>query len=262
MSPLFGVRFCDNMDPDYGLPFLPNGFASLVFTSPPYWDFIEYGGKGSGTEPSYEEYVEKVLDVMGVCRAKTHPGARLVLNVSNMKSRAAKEGKAFVYPIVADMTRGCIERGWVFFDEAVWVKGEANAGALGGKPLFGSYPYPPTPKLLDSVFENILVFENPGKKPPRSKETKESSRWTVEDWREMTKGVWHIAPDRGSPHPASFPLELAERVIRLYSFVDDVVLDPYAGVGTTVAAAEMWGRVGIGFEIEPSYRVLYEERME
>lgn len=116
-----------------------------------------------------------------------------------MKGKRVGDDRPIVYPIVGDVTRICTgeaQAPWTFFDEIVWVKGAANAGALHGRPLFGSYPYPPTPKILDSIFENILVFEKAGRRRSRSRETREASRLTLESWRQWTCGVWHVRPDR------------------------------------------------------------------
>ena len=91
---------------------------------------------------------------------KTIPGGRMVVNASNMKSRKTVEGTSFVYPIVPDIIVRAQQAGFTFFDEIIWVKGGANAGALKGRVLFGSYPYPPTPKILDAVshFLNMSVI--------------------------------------------------------------------------------------------------------
>ena len=152
--------------------------------------------------------------------------------------------------------------GMIFFDELIWVKGGANAGALGGKPLFGSYPYPPNPKILDSIFENIMIFKKDGKIENRvSKEIKEQSKVTMKEWMEYTKGVWFIANDR-SAHPASFPIEIPKRFIKLYTFKNEIVLDPFSGTGTTVVAAAMLDRKGIGYEIFDSYKKLIRDRYD
>ena len=242
--------FADNLDKDVGVPALPDESIALTFTSPPYWNFVDYAGSnGVGCEDSYEDYLHSLERLFRVIKTKTMPGGRLVVNASNMKSRKAVEGTSFVYPIVPDIITRAQMAGFTFFDEIIWVKGAANAGALNGRPLFGSYPYPPTPKILDSIFENIVVFIKQGKRTQVSAQVKEQSRLTQKEWMEFTKGVWELPPDRDSDHPATFPMEIAERIIRLYSFPEDLVLDPFSGSGTTIVAADKHGRKGIGFEI-------------
>lgn len=227
----------------------------LTFTSPPYWNFVEYAGiGGSGTEGEYHEYIRNLKTLFKEIEKKTVPGGKFVINISNMNSRASVEGKeSFYYSIVADVTRITQEVGFIFYDECIWVKGGANAGALGGKPLFGSYPYPPSFKLLNSTFENILVFKKTGKRARPVHKYREESQVKIDEWRAWTQGVWHIAPDQKADHPATFPIEIPKRIIKMYSFVSERVLDPFAGTGTTVIAADKWGREGLGFEIAREY---------
>lgn len=250
------VIFSDNLDKISGVPVLGNESVALTFTSPPYWNFVDYArSDGVGSESTYNDYLNTLSKLFRAVARKTIPGGRLVVNASNMKSRRAVEGDAFVYPIVPDVIDRARRAGFTFFDEIIWVKGGANAGALGGRVLFGSYPYPPTPKILDSTFENIVVFTKPGKRRPKvSQAVKDRSELTKNEWRTFTKGIWEIPPDRDAEHPATFPMEIAERIVRMYSFTDDVVLDPFAGSGTTLIAAEKHGRRGIGFEIAPDYQ--------
>ena len=109
------------------------------------------------------------------------------------------------------------------------------------------------PKSWDSTFENIVVFTKPGKRIKACKEVKDRSKLTKDEWRTFTKGIWEIPPDRNPDHPRDVSNEVAERVVRMYSFADDVVLDPFAGSGTTLIAADKHDRRGIGFEIARDY---------
>ena len=255
--------FLDNMNSDQGLPSFEDESIALTFTSPPYWNFVDYAGsQGVGYEQSYEDYLDSLSKLFNVVMSKTIAGGRLIVNASNMKSRIAVEGESFVYPIVPDIIDRAKKANFTFFDEIIWVKGSANAGALNGRVLFGSYPYPPTPKILDSIFENIVVFTKPGKRKKVCKEVKERSQLTKEEWRIFTKGIWEVSPDRDPNHPAAFPMEIAERIIRMYSFTGDLVLDPFAGSGTTLIAAERYNRIGIGFEISRVYEKAVRNKEE
>ena len=257
------IIFSDNLDKKLGVPMLKDESIALTFTSPPYWNFVDYaGGEGVGYESSYKDYLNSLLKLFRAIARKTMPGGRLIVNASNMKSRKSVEGRSFVYPIVPDIIDRAQRAGFTFFDEIIWVKGGANAGALKGRVLFGSYPYPPTPKILDSTFENIIVFTKPGKRKKVCKEVKGRSQLTKDEWRLFTKGVWEIPPDRDPDHPATFPMEIAERVVRMYSFAGDVVLDPFAGSGTTLIAADKHDRRGIGFEIARNYEQAIKNKEE
>lgn len=237
--------------------------VALVVTSPPYFNYIEYGNIGIGTENKYEEYLESIEIVFKQCYDKLIPDGTFCVNITNMKSRKAVEGESFLYSIVADYTKMLQKIGFKFFDEIVWIKADANNGALKGKPLFGSYPFPPTPKILDSIFENILIFKKEGRLVDRvTKENKEASRVSKEDWQTHTKGIWNLLPDRISDHPASFPIELPKRLIRIYSFKGELVLDPFLGTGSTLLAAEMLGRKAVGYEIYEDYKRYILEKKE
>ena len=143
------VIFSDNLDRYSGVPLLKSESVALTFTSPPYWNFVDYAGsEGVGYEDSYKEYLNSLLKLFRTIAKKTMPGGRMVVNASNMKSRRSIEGESFVYPIVPDIIGLAKRAGFTFFDEIIWVKGGANAGALKGRVLFGSYPYPPTPQNL------------------------------------------------------------------------------------------------------------------
>ena len=238
-----------------------NESVALVVTSPPYYNYIEYGETGIGTEESYKDYLSNVTKVFKECHRALIPGGKFCINVTNMKSRKNVEGKSFLYPIVSDIIKLMAGLEFIFFDEIVWIKGDANNGALGGKPLFGSYPYPPTPKILDSIFENILIFKKEGKLKERvSVEIKQASKVSKNDWQIYTKGIWTFPPDRISGHPASFPIELPKRLIKLYSFKSELILDPFLGTGSTIVAADILGRMGVGYEIFKDYKKYIKEK--
>lgn len=240
---------------------ISTGKVDLIITSPPYFNYINYG-EGIGHETKYDEYLSNLKKVFKECYRVLKPGGTFVINITNMKSRLKVEKKSFLYPIVANVIKIMADIGFIFFDEIIWVKGNANNGALKGKPLFGSYPYPPTPKILDSIFENILVFRKEGKRKKVDKSIKESSKLTKEEWIEYTRGIWFIEPDRKAKHPATFPIEIPKRLIKMYSFKGDVVLDPFAGTGTTLIAAYILDRKSIGYEINNCFKEEFIQKFE
>jgi DNA modification methylase len=227
--------------------------VACAVTSPPYFNYIDYGGVGIGSENVYLDYINNLKKVFSEVYRVLIEGGTFCINITNMKSRVKTDKSSFLHSITADVTKFMQNIGFIFFDEIVWVKSDANNGALKGKPLFGSYPYPPTPKILDSIFENILIFKKPGKRIPMPKEIKEKSKLTKEEWQVFTKGIWNIGPDRNAKHPATFPLEIPYRLIKMYSFVDDLILDPFSGSGTTLLASYKLNRKAVGFEINKSY---------
>lgn len=255
------VKFGDNMDKAHGLPSLERDSVALVFTSPPYWNYMDYGEGGSGTEESYEHYQESLTRLWAECFDKVMPGGALVVNAANMKSRREESPDgSFIYPVVYDIVENAKKVGWRFFEEIIWVKfSHANSPGMGGKALFGSYPYPPTPKFMNNIYENLIMFKKPGKRSV-DRRIKDRSKLTLELWREWTKGIWHIRPTPDKNHPATFPLELAERVVRLFSFVDDLVVDPFAGTGTAIAAASKWDRRGLGWELQDKFAPIIQSK--
>lgn len=238
-----------------------SGEVHLVVTSPPYFNLVDYSNKEGIENNTYGDFIEDLRKVFAGVFKVLCPGGTVCINITNVKSRRAVEGESFIYPVVQDVVRTMIDLGYRFFDEIIWVKGWGNNGALKGKPLFGSYPYPPTPKILDSIFENILVFKKQGKRNI-PKEIKNKSRLSKEEWIEFTRGVWVIEPDRKAKHPAVFPVEIPLRLIKMYSFVNDTVYDPFAGTGTTLIAAHMTERQAIGVEINPEFKLGFIEKCQ
>ena len=170
------VVFVSNMDPDMGIPSLDEHSVDLTVTSPPYWNFVDYGNdSGVECEENYEMYLNSLETVFNAVWRTTKPGGRMAINITNMQSRN-EDGEPFVYPLVWNVTERACRAGFTFFDEIIWIKGGANLGNLGGRMLFGSYPYPPTPKILNTIFENIIIFTKNGTRSKVSSVTKENSR--------------------------------------------------------------------------------------
>lgn len=237
--------------------------VALVVTSPPYFNYKDYGETGhiGSARDSYHQFLEDLTAVLVGCFNALIPGGKACINLTNMKSRAKVEGRTFMYPVVADTIKRCQQIGFDLHDEIIWIKGGANAGAT-GRPLFGSYPYPPNFKILDSIQEPILVFQKPGKRYLPERSEREKSRLSKEEWKEYTYGVWNIPPERQNKgHPAVFPLEIPLRLIKLYSFVGETVLDPFLGSGTTLRACRELERCGIGFEINPDFLPLILQKV-
>jgi site-specific DNA-methyltransferase (adenine-specific) len=131
-----------------------------------------------------------------------------------------------------------------------------------GGPLLGSFPYPLT--VYNNVyFENIYVFAKPGKRRVRQ-ELRERSRYTLDEWRLWSQQWWRIESisEKFKHHPAVFPLEIPRRMIRMFSYLGDTILDPYMGTGATMLAAHLCGRRSVGYEIDAKVEALVRQRIE
>ena len=193
-----------------------------------------------------------MTDVWRLCYRALSPGGKLAFMSANMKERQAKPPR--LAPLHHDLVAAAESAGFSYHDEALWLKKSSYTGSPEGRPLFGSYPLPGNPKLLNQLWEYIAVMAKPGKRRRRyAAAQKELSKLSWEQWRAWTNGVWRIESVADADHPATFSPEVAERLIRLYTFVGETVLDPFAGIGTTVIAAEACGRQGIGIELHAGY---------
>ena len=241
---------------------LPPAAVHLTFTSPPYHEYKTYGREPHpadlGRPQEYRDYLAQMQELWQSLYAATIPGGKLIIQAANMKT--AHTVPATLVPLHWDLTYAAMAAGFLLYDEILWVKMRTHTGSQGGRPLFGSYPYPPNPKMLNAVFENLSVLTKPGTRPAVSPEVKESSALPWEFWKTATNGIWEIPSQSDPKHPATFSPELADRIVRLYSFVDDLVLDPFAGTGTTLIAAVKLQRQALGFELRPEYAAVAAAR--
>jgi DNA modification methylase len=240
-------------DSEETLSELPAGSVDLVFTSPPYFnarpDYTDY--------VSYEGYLLKVRKIIQQAHRLLAEGRFFVMNVSPVLLRRAsrsESSKRIAVPF--DMHRLFIEEGYEFIDDIQWVKPEGAGWATGRGRRFAADRNPLQYKAVP-VTENVLVYR------------KESDRlidWNIRNHHDPEAvqrskilgeyektNIWEISPARSKEHPAVFPLQLAERVVKYYSFEGDVVLDPFAGIGTTGCAAAKLGRRFVLAESEADY---------
>ncbi|RLG43258.1 MAG: site-specific DNA-methyltransferase [Thermoproteota archaeon] len=239
---------------------LPAASVDLVFTSPPY-----YNARPEYTDyVNYEEYLLKMRKVIQAVHRVLNEGRFFVMNVSPILiRRTSRNASSRRIAVPFDMHRLFIEEGYDFIDDIIWVKPEGAGWATGRGRRFAAdrnpLQYKPVP-----VTEYVLVYRKRTDKlidwnirAYPDQEAVEASR--IDDGYERTN-VWEIKPAHDPRHPAIFPLELAEKVIRYYSFKGDIVLDPFAGIGTTGKAAARLGRRFVLIEINPEYaRIITEE---
>ncbi|MFX1262968.1 MAG: DNA-methyltransferase [Promethearchaeota archaeon] len=235
----------------------------LVVTSPPYWRLKDYGngveiGQGS---TSYEEYLSEICLVFKECVKKLVPDGKLIINIMPLflTGKNSKFKRRVTKTVITDLEAFMDSLGNMYFHSLfVWDKRKAARFSS-----WGSYPYPPN-ILASYPYEWIVVFSKEGRRPSVSSEVKESSVISHDEFTNWAQNsIWEFQPASAKQegHPAPFPEELPHRCIRLYSFVGDTVLDPFAGTGTTMAVARKLGRNSIGYEINPDYEPLIRRKL-
>jgi len=232
----------------------------LVVTSPPYWHLKDYGMSGQiGYGQSLHEYLCSLYLVWKECFRVLRPGSRLCVNIGDQFARAIIYGRYKVIPLHAEIISQCEKIGFDFMGSIIWQK-KTTMNTSGGATVMGSFPYPPN-GIVELDYEYIHIFKKPGKNKQVSKEIKEASRLTKEEWKQYFAGHWVFKGAKQIDHEAMFPDELPRRLIRMFSFVDDIVLDPFLGSGTTVKVALEQGRKAFGYEINHSFIELIKEKL-
>jgi DNA modification methylase len=224
----------------------------LVVTSPPYWHIKDYGVPGQiGYGQSLHEYLKDLYHTWRECFRVLREGARLCLNIGDQFARATVYGRYKVIPLHAEFINQCEHIGFDFLGAIIWQK-KTTMNPSGGAVVMGSYPFPPN-GIVEIDYEFIQIFKKPGKSKKVSPEIKAASRLTKEEWKEYFAGHWHFGGARQVGHEAMFPQELPRRLIKMFTFVGDTVLDPFLGSGTTVKAALEAARNAVGYEINPDF---------
>jgi DNA modification methylase len=224
----------------------------LVVTSPPYWQIKDYGVPGQiGYGQSLHEYLKDLYRTWRESFRVLREGARLCINIGDQFARASVYGRYKVVPLHAEFINQCESIGFDFMGAIIWQK-KTTMNTTGGAVVMGSYPFPPN-GIVEIDYEFIQIFKKPGQSKKVSREIKEASQLTKEEWKEYFAGHWHFGGVRQVGHEAMFPEELPRRLIKMFTFVGDTVLDPFLGSGTTVKAALELGRNSVGFEINPDF---------
>lgn len=240
---------------------LEDNSVHLAITSPPYWQLKDYGTDDQiGFHDSYESYINNLNLVWKECYRTLHNGCRLCVNIGDQFARAIYYGRYKVIPIREEIIKFCENIGFDYMGAIIWQK-VTTSNTTGGGVQMGSYPYPRN-GILKLDYEFILVFKKLGEAPKHTKEQKELSKMTAEEWNTFFAGHWNFAGARQNNHIAMFPEELPKRLIKMFSFVGETVLDPFAGSGTTNLAAKNLGRNSVGFEINPEFIPIIKEKLE
>lgn len=232
----------------------------LIVTSPPYWQLKDYGTHDQiGFDDSYEEYINNLNRVWMECHRVLHDGCRLCINIGDQFARSAYYGRYKVIPIRTEITRFCETIGFDFMGSVIWQK-VTTCNTSGGGTVMGSFPYPRN-GIVKIDYEFILLFKKQGDAPKPSSEAKELSRLSNDEWNSYFSGHWTFAGEKQDGHIAMFPEELPHRLIRMFSFAGETVLDPFLGSGTTSRAAKNLGRHSIGYEINPEFQAIIAQKL-
>lgn len=233
----------------------------LIITSPPYWQLKDYGnGYQIGFNDSYEEYINNLNLVWKECHRVLHKGCRLCINIGDQFARSVYYGRYKVIPIRTEIIKFCENAGFDYMGAIIWQK-VTTCNTTGGATIMGSYPFPRN-GIIKLDYEFILVFKKYGNPPTVNRDVKEQSRLTNEEWNQYFVGHWNFPGERQDKHLAMFPEELPRRLIKMFSFVGDTVLDPFLGSGTTSLVARDLKRDSIGYEINEDFLTTIEERFE
>lgn len=245
------------------LSFLRDESIHLVITSPPYWNLKQYNDNQDqlGHISGYEQFLTELIKVWRECLRVLVPGGRMVCVVGDVCLSRKKHGRHVVVPLHADICVACRKIGFDNLNPIIWHKiSNANYEVQNGSKFLGK-PYEPN-AIIKNDIEFILMQRKPGgyRKPTTTQRDK--SRIEKKDFNKWFQQSWNITGASTRNHPAPFPIELACRLVRMFSFFGDTVLDPFCGTGTTMIAAMKYDRNSIGVEIDSEYCRMAAERLK
>ncbi len=256
---------------------IPDASVDLIVTSPPYFNIKDYFKDGyqaqvisaantsdMGNIDCFEDYIRKLLVVWKECERVLKPNGKLCINVPLMPMKKRELHTHYnrdIFDIQSAIQQSILKGTKLYLmDLYIWQRKNGTK-----KLMFGSYPYPSN-FYAQNTCEFITVYVKDGKPAPVSREIKEASALTQEQWVEYTKQIWEIPIPNKSDiafgiHSAIMPEEIARRCIRLFSFKEGIVLDPFAGSGTTLKAACEEGRHYVGFELYHTYKDVIDKKI-
>jgi len=245
------------------LSFIDDQSVDLVVTSPPYWTlkkYREYPGQ-MGHIADYETFLEELSNVWRECYRVLVSGGRLVCVVGDVCLSRRRHGRHVVVPLHSDIAVSCRRIGFDNLNPIIWHKiANATYEVNKGSKFLGK-PYEPN-AIIKNDIEFILMQRKPGGYRKPSVEQRRLSMIDKKDYEEWFQQFWNITGASTRDHPAPFPFELAYRLVRMFSFFGDTVLDPFCGTGTTMLAAAKTNRNSIGVELDPAYCEMAIRRLE
>jgi len=239
---------------------LMDSSVHLIVTSPPYWQLKDYGDQRQiGFHDSYEDYINNLNLVWKECYRVIYPGCRMCINIGDQFARSVYYGRYKIVPIRTEIIKFCETIGFDYMGAIIWQK-KTTMNTTGGATVMGSYPYPRN-GIVEIDYEFILIFKKPGKSPKIDKNIKEKAKLTKEEWKEYFSGHWYFNGERQDGHIAMFPIELPKRLIKMFTFPGEVVLDPFLGSGTTTLAAINLERSSVGYEINKNFLPIIKQKI-
>jgi len=245
------------------LNFIPDESIHLVVTSPPYWVLKRYREHPSqmGHIEDYDTFIGELSKVWQHCYRILVPGGRLVCVVGDVCLSRRKYGRHVVVPLHADIAVSCRKMGFDNLNPIIWYKiAKATYEVNNGTKFFGK-PYEPN-AIIKNDIEFILMQRKPGGYRKPTMEQRRLSMIGKKEYAAWFQQIWNIPGASTRNHPAPFPFELAYRLVRMFSFWGDTVLDPFCGTGTTILAAMQGDRNSIGVEIDPEYCQMALKRLQ
>lgn len=236
------------------LAYLDDASVHLVVTSPPYWNLKRYNENPDqlGHIQDYEAFLFELEKVWRHVYRILVPGGRLVCVVGDVCVARRDFGRHLVFPLHADICVICRRIGFDNLNPIIWHKiANASYEVENGSKFLGK-PYEPN-AIIKNDMEFILMQRKPGGYRKPTNKQRDASRIEKDAFDRWFQQIWNITGASTKNHPAPFPLELATRLVRMFSFTEDTVLDPFCGSGTTMVAALRTGRNSIGIEIDPEY---------
>ncbi|TGC07014.1 DNA-methyltransferase [Methanolobus halotolerans] len=237
----------------------------LIITSPPYYDLKNYNENDNhenqlGNPENYDEYISSLNKVWKECIRTLCPDGKICINIMPifLSGKETHFNRRVTRTVINDIENYMNSTEEMYLHSLyIWDKRK-----IARFSSFGSYPYPPN--IFSTMpYEWIVVFAKKGKRK-FDKDLKKKSKITTEEWQNWAiNSIWEMQPEKAKfiGHPAPFPEELPRRLIKLYSFVGDTVLDPFIGSGTTAVAAKKLGRNAVGYEVNPEYIQIAKERL-
>ncbi len=235
----------------------------LIVTSPPYGKIKDYGNQNQiGFFGTFDDYFKRLKQVLSECYRVLEPQCRMVINIGDQYLRTSEFGRYRILSIASKIITDCLDLGFDFLGDIIWQK-ISTTNTTGGCTLMGSIFYPRN-GLLTYDYEHILIFKKYQGKNKRKVDLirKEMSKIPLSEWKKWFTGHWKFPGVVQKEHIAMFPEELPYRIIRMFSYIGDTILDPFLGSGTTLKVAKSLFRNGIGYELNKDYKKIINDKVE